>query len=357
MSQFRSWRTDRTDQPPNAAGTPAPAGPLPRIALRLNPPKAPVPHRVLRRMQPGVASDTPGDRPSIADQDGGLLSRRNFLYGAVGAGAVAVAAGGGAAIYFATKGKDVDLDCLKVANDDVTSLTDLTLVEDSSTKLSLYGNIELPLGSLVWCNSRRHSRVCILPTDTGKHLAKVGLIMLGSTTYSVVLDQAVGSAEGFEIYDVRASSSSIVWTEANVRRRRLARLQRRYQKRQHRRARLGRPKAIRRTKRPASRPSVTTPSGRSRRQQQTFTTNDKPNTELSRESRNRLQRVAVPIHAPHGHSAVRAGGELRGHRRARSFPRRASASRKSTQAQVRSPTPLPLRNRCPPSKLATAPTA
>lgn len=162
-----------------------------------------------------VASATPGDRPSITDQDGGLLSRRNFLYGAVGAGAVAVAAGGGAAIYFATKGEDVDLDCLKVASDDVTSLTDLTLVEDSSTKLSLYGNLELPLGSLVWCNSDDIA-VCILPTDTGKPLAKVGLIMLGSATYNVVLDQAVGSAEGFEIYDVRASSSSIVWTEANI---------------------------------------------------------------------------------------------------------------------------------------------
>lgn len=159
---------------------------------------------------------TPSARPSLADEaNAPLLSRRNFLYGAVGAGAIAVAAGGGAAVYFATKGADTNLEYLEVPTDAVSSLDDFTLVDDSTTRLALYGDVELPLGSLVWCNSDDVA-ACLIPTDTGSPLAKVALLMLGSATYNVVLDQAVGTSESFEIYDVRASSTGIIWTEANI---------------------------------------------------------------------------------------------------------------------------------------------
>lgn len=163
-----------------------------------------------------VSASTPGARPSLADEaNAPLLSRRNFLYGAIGAGAVAVAAGGGAAVYFATKGADTNLEYLDVSTDAVSSLDNFTLVDDASTRLSLYGSVELPLGSLVWCNSDDVA-ACLIPTDTGSPLAKVALLMLGSATYNVVLEKAVGTSEGFEIYDVRASSSGIIWTESNI---------------------------------------------------------------------------------------------------------------------------------------------
>ena len=162
------------------------------------------------------ARPSAGDRPSLADaEEGGLFSRRNFIYGAVGAGALAVAAGGGAAVYFATKAGEVDLEYLEVSSDVVTSLSDYALVEDASTRLSLYGSVDLPLGSLVWCNSDEVA-ACLLPTSTGSPLTQVALLMLGSATYNTVLEQAVGAKSGFEIYDVRASSNGMIWIEANI---------------------------------------------------------------------------------------------------------------------------------------------
>ena len=143
-----------------------------------------------------------------------LFSRRSFLYGAIGVGAAA-AVGGGAAIYFATQNGDPDLEYLEVPTSSVTPLNDLTLVEDPSTRLAFYGSVDLPLGSLLWCNSDEVA-ACLIPTATGNPLTQIALLMLGSATYTVVLNEAVGSAEGFEIYDVRATANGLIWTEANI---------------------------------------------------------------------------------------------------------------------------------------------
>ena len=55
-----------------------------------------------------------------------------------------------------------------------------------------------------------------LAADTGKPLTQVALLSLSSGNSTVVLEQAVGSDEGFEIYDVRATSSGLIWAEADI---------------------------------------------------------------------------------------------------------------------------------------------
>ena len=175
--------------------------------------------RHVRNSSPTAGGSISGDSAqsgfsNLVDRAKLLLSRRSFLYGAIGVGAVA-AAGGGAAIYFATQNDNPELEYLEVPQDAVTPLADLTLVEDPSTRMSFYGSVDLPLGSLLWCNSDEVA-ACLIPTATGSPLSQIALLMLGSATYTVMVDKAVGASKGFEIYDVRATSSGIVWTEANI---------------------------------------------------------------------------------------------------------------------------------------------
>ncbi|MFR1639455.1 MAG: hypothetical protein ACLSVD_09980 [Eggerthellaceae bacterium] len=88
------------------------------------------------------------------------------------------------------------------------------------------GNYELPYSSLVWANDDDLA-ACLLPTDTGKPLTQVALLSLSSGNSTVVLEQAVGSDEGFEIYDVRAHPRSHLGRGGHPRRR-LAHIHRAY---------------------------------------------------------------------------------------------------------------------------------
>ena len=81
--------------------------------------------------------------------------------------------------------------------------------------MSLAGSFELPYGTLVWASDDSIA-ACLVPTDQGTPLTQVALLSLGSGAYPIVLEQAVGSDLGFEIYDVRATSSTLVWTEADI---------------------------------------------------------------------------------------------------------------------------------------------
>ena len=74
---------------------------------------------------------------------------------------------------------------------------------------------QLPYGTLVWANDE-HVAACLLPAESAKPLTHVALLALGSGVSTTVLEGAVGLDEGFEIYDVRATSSGLVWTEADI---------------------------------------------------------------------------------------------------------------------------------------------
>ena len=142
-----------------------------------------------------------------------LLTRRHFLYGAAGVGMLA-AAGAGAKAYTSAKAEQNAVTVLAVPKSAVTESTDLTEVENGG-KMSLSAEIELPYGALMWATNDDVAAL-LLPTETGSPLATVSILRLTSGYYFSIINQAVGAAEGFEIYDVRASAEGVVWTEVNI---------------------------------------------------------------------------------------------------------------------------------------------
>ncbi len=143
-----------------------------------------------------------------------LITRRNLLLGALGIGAVA-AIGGGAAAIISSGDSTPEVSKLSVPESAVTNATSLDEVEDSATCMQLAGEFDLPLGTLVFCNDDKFA-ACLIPTDGAKPLAQVAILSLSSGNYYTVVEQAQGQDKGFEIYDVRATSQAVIWTEANI---------------------------------------------------------------------------------------------------------------------------------------------
>ncbi|MBQ3106379.1 MAG: Tat pathway signal protein [Eggerthellaceae bacterium] len=154
-----------------------------------------------------------GDRKGLGNGET-LLTRRNFLLGALGVGAVAAAGAGAVALGKLGKSDDGELQMLSVAEDAVTLSDNLEEIGTSGAVV-LLASMTLPYGSLVWSNDDNMG-VALIPTETAKPLTQVALLFFGSGSYSVVLPSAVGVDEGFEIYDVRACPNGLVWTEADI---------------------------------------------------------------------------------------------------------------------------------------------
>ena len=154
---------------------------------------------------------------TVGSEDSGfkkLLSRREFLYGAAGVAGVA-AVGAGVVIARGGSSKDDDLDILKVPKSSLTTQLDMEAIETYEDKLQLLAEHELPYGTLVWANSDIVAG-CLIPTETGSPLTHLGLLALGSGHLETLMESAVGSAKGFEVYDMRATATGVIWTEANV---------------------------------------------------------------------------------------------------------------------------------------------
>ncbi len=146
---------------------------------------------------------------------GTLIGRRGFLYGAAGVGALAVV-GIGATVANSLPGtQDTGVEHLDVPENALTSLAELQDLENALDVVQLVKTFELPYGTLVWVNDDNIA-ACLLPTESGSPLAMVGLLNLGSGVLSTILKQALGTSEHYEIYDVRATSSGVIWTEANA---------------------------------------------------------------------------------------------------------------------------------------------
>ena len=142
-----------------------------------------------------------------------LITRRHFLYGALGVGALAAVAAGGTALQSAAQQKDA-IAYLSVPNDAVFTFDDCTEIP-LSENLQLLGSYEFPYGTLIWSNNNTNA-ACLLPTDAAKPLTHVGILSLATGTTTTVLSAAISQNEGFEIYDVRASETGLIWTEANI---------------------------------------------------------------------------------------------------------------------------------------------
>ncbi len=169
----------------------------------------------------GHAALSDSKRPRSHTPNGSetLITRRHFLYGALGVGALAVAAGGVSVLAQQAQSSEEDVTVLTVPEESVLSSDDsaaFSLIENVGERLSLVGDFQLPYGTLVW-SSDDAVAACLIPNEeSAKPLAQVGLLSFASGNCPIVLKQAVGQDEGFEIYDVRAVEDGIIWTEADI---------------------------------------------------------------------------------------------------------------------------------------------
>lgn len=143
-----------------------------------------------------------------------LLTRRHFLYGALGVGALAIAASHPSTVTFAHADDEDEISILEVPEDAVFSLENCTEIP-STDAVYLAAQFQLPYGSLIWNNNESFA-ACLLPTETAHPLTQAGVVYLGSGTHSVLLETAVEHEQGYDIYDVRLNDHGIIWTEANV---------------------------------------------------------------------------------------------------------------------------------------------
>lgn len=160
-----------------------------------------------------------------------LLNRREFLVGALGLGAMAAIGGGAYALSRSMPAstpelvpqEDVsaastsvgDLSVLNVPQGSVFTTEQCEFTEDSSGLIRTVATASLPFGTLIWANDDTVA-ACLLPCETSDPLVEVGLISLESGALRKVLTNAVSAAEGYQIYDVRANASGMVWVEANI---------------------------------------------------------------------------------------------------------------------------------------------
>lgn len=143
-----------------------------------------------------------------------LVTRRRFLFGAVGVG-VAAAVGVGAAVIGSNQGNTPADGALAVPRSSLTTLNDMEALDSYEDYVKQVSAFDLPYGSLVWVNDDKLA-ACLLPTSFGSPLAQVGVLNLTNGNLTIVLDKAEGDEDDFEIYDTRATSEGVVWTEANI---------------------------------------------------------------------------------------------------------------------------------------------
>lgn len=128
----------------------------------------------------------------------------------------ALAAVGAGAAWGAGRSNDDDaLKTLHVPESAVASSNDLEDIENPDEAVVMTASAKLPFGSLVWCSDDAVA-ACLMPTESAKPLAQVGILDLSSGESTTVIEHAIGESEGFEIYDVRANQSGVIWTEADI---------------------------------------------------------------------------------------------------------------------------------------------
>lgn len=185
-----------------------------------------------RRSTPeGLASGLGlGSFSSMDDARKPAISRRAFLAGAGALGAVGAIAVGTAVLGGSSDSQDGSsgsagssesgaVSTLSVPADSVLVLSsdseDFSAADDASAYLTLIASYDLDFGTVLWCSNETNA-ACLLPKQTADPLTGLGVLDLQTGDVTELLERAVADAEGFEIYDARASEEGIVWTEANI---------------------------------------------------------------------------------------------------------------------------------------------
>lgn len=196
------------------------------------------------------------------------ITRRTLVRGAIGAGVVAGIAGVNGVMH---SRKNVTLSSeLTIGPQSVVTLDTFTQLDEPSQMMHLLDSVDLPYHSLAWM-SDEGILAYLTPTKSGHPLNAVGVVRFGGNNVKargadasdagagtgaagaesalgtgvgatldtgvgagealngaarstirgvqkpqIVLSQAHDNAEGFDIYDVRASRQGIIWLEAHV---------------------------------------------------------------------------------------------------------------------------------------------
>ena len=158
---------------------------------------------------------TGGPNGSGGSAGGGpILSRRNLVIGAVGVGALA-ALGGGAAFLSSQSSQDDEIVVLDVPESAVSSSDNLGDASPVEEHMAPSGSFDLEYGTLVWASDDQVA-ACLVPGETANPLCQAGILSLSSGNLTILLERAVGTAEGFQIYEARATSHGMVWVEADI---------------------------------------------------------------------------------------------------------------------------------------------
>lgn len=152
------------------------------------------------------------------------ITRRTLVRGAIGAGVLAGIVGVNGVVK--SKKNTTLTSELAVTPENIVSMDAFTQLDEPSAMMRLRGSFDLPYHSLMWM-SDEGILAYLTPTQTGHPLNAVGIVRFGSHSTAagklqdiqkprIVLSQARDNAEGFDIYDVRASQQGIVWLEAHI---------------------------------------------------------------------------------------------------------------------------------------------
>lgn len=172
--------------------------------------------RAEKQQKPRPSLSHPNQHPQFEDVDLSVgnkhitLTRRHFLYGALGAGAAALMASG-AVLSDVEDKKNAGI---SIEKRHVMDLDDLKEV-DRDDCFTMVGDYDLPFGTLVWANSEELA-TCLVPTSEPSPLAQIEILLLGSGESYTVLENAIAASDGYEILDARASFRGLIWIESNI---------------------------------------------------------------------------------------------------------------------------------------------
>lgn len=168
---------------------------------------------------------------SFPENSNAVISRRGFVFGALGVAAAAAVGGGvfaatqcsrndtpsdGAATSSGAASADASgLSPISVSQDAVFTNEDCTSMENRDEAVRMVAQARLPYGTILTADDDSVA-ACLLPCETSTPLTKVGLLSFDTGQMTCVLEGAVGGNDGFEIYDVRANTQGVVWTECDI---------------------------------------------------------------------------------------------------------------------------------------------
>lgn len=155
-----------------------------------------------------------GLRVSLPGGEEVLLTRRHFMYGLAAVAAIGVVSGGSYA-FDQMRMAEASERVLAVPTSSVFTTENCTYLEADKNPVKLQRELQLPFGTQVW-SSTDNTAACLIPTDSSRPLTRVDILTLANGVATTVLEGAIGAAEGYEIYDVRACDSGVVWAESNI---------------------------------------------------------------------------------------------------------------------------------------------